>query len=538
MSCTPTLRATTTRIADECWALWQVARAGGLRQLPIHRLGAISRAMRNYGPLGGAVRMAAIRYRDRVALIDDHGPLTFAQLDRRSNALANAWRQRGLSPGDGVGIVARNHRGFLDALFAAAKSGARIVLLNTDFGGTQLAEVVCREGVDLLVHDAEYAETVAPVPVRLGRLTAWTDLPVTESLERLITDGHPAPPPKPAVESKLVILTSGTTGAPKGAPRPEPHSLMPAGGLLSKTPFRAGEVTEICVPLFHALGFGHLMLGLLLGSTLVIRRRFDPQRTLDSLSEHHASAIITVPAMLHRMISLGPEVFSGKHLGSLRIIFVAGSQLGATLCLATMKAFGAIVYNMYGSTEVAYATVATPEDLVAEPNCVGQVVPGAVVKIFDQHSHEVPGGTPGLICVANGIPFEGYTDGGTKESIDGLIATGDIGHFDSAGRLFIDGRSDEMIVSGGENVFPAEVEETLAAHPDVLEAAVIGVRDDEYGQRLRSFVALRPGATLNEDDVKAYVRQRLARFKVPRDVAFVEALPRNATGKVLKRLLC
>ena len=332
-------------------------------------------------------------------------------------------------------------------------------------------------------------------------------------------------------------MTSGTTGTPKGAPRSEPRSLMPLGGLLSKAPFRAREVTECCVPLFHALGFGHLMLGLLLGSTLLVRRRFDAQQTLDSISRHHATAMISVPIMLRRIIDLDSQSPTERDLSSLRIIFVAGSQLGSGLCVEAMNVFGPVVYNMYGSTEVAYATIANPEDLAAEPNCVGRAVPGATVKLFDEHGREVPVGTPGRIFVGNTIQFDGYTGGGTKESIDGLMASGDIGHFDAVGRLFIDGRIDDMIVSGGENVFPAEVEETLAGHPDILDVAVIGVPDDEYGQRLRSFVALRPGASLDENDVNDYVRQRLARFKVPRDVRFVDTLPRNPTGKVVKRLL-
>jgi acyl-coenzyme A synthetase/AMP-(fatty) acid ligase len=308
-------------------------------------------------------------------------------------------------------------------------------------------------------------------------------------------------------------------------------------GLLSKVPFRAREVTECCVPLFHALGFGHLMLALLFGSTLVVRRRFDPQRTFDSLFEHHATAMITVPIMLRRMIDLGPATRTERNSAALRIVFVAGSQLGAGLCIEATRVFGPVIYNMYGSTEVAYATVATPEDLAVQPNCVGQLVPGAVVKLFDEHGREVPVGTRGRIFAANRIQFDGCTGGGTKESIGGLIATGDIGHFDAAGRLFVDGRADDMIVSGGENVFPAEVEEVLANHPDILDATVIGVSDDEYGQRLRSFVTVRPGASLTESDVKDYVRQRLARFKVPRDVRFVDAVPRNPTGKVVRRLL-
>jgi len=221
----------------------------------------------------------------------------------------------------------------------------------------------------------------------------------------------------------------------------------------------------------------------------------------------------------------------------LRIVFVGGSQLGSALATRALEALGHVVYNMYGSTEVAYATIATPADLAVEPGCVGQVVPGSVVKVFTDDRHEAPAGTTGRIFVGNVLAFEGYTGGGTKESIQGLLSTGDVGHFDGAGRLFVDGRDDEMIVSGGENVYPGEVEEALAHHPDILDVAVVGVSDEEFGQRLRSYIVVRPGASLTERDVKDYVRNRLARFKAPRDVLFVEVLPRNAGGKVLKRLL-
>ena len=451
--------------------------------------------------------------------------------------LANEWRRRGLGPGANVAILAANHRGFLEAVYAAGKCGAGVVLLNTGFGSAQLADMIAREGVDLLVYDDEYNAAVGDVRPRLGRFRAWTQAPGPDTLDALIECGDTAPPPRSGGRPKIVILTSGTTGVPKGAKRSEPYSLIPVGGLLGKVPFRGREVTECCVPLFHSLGFSHAMMAMVLGSTLVLRRQFDPEQTMASVAEHRASAMIVVPIMLRRILDMGPQAIADHDLSTLRIVFVGGSQLGAALAIRAIEALGPVVYNMYGSTEVAYATIAMPADLAAEPGCVGGVVPGSVVKVFTADQREAPPGTPGRICVGNVLAFEGYTGGGTKESIQGLMATGDVGHFDRAGRLFIDGRDDEMIVSGGENVFPGEVEEALAHHPDILDVAVIGVGDEEFGQRLRSFIVLRPGASLTERDVKEYVRNRLARFKIPRDVLFVDALPRNAGGKVLKRLL-
>ncbi len=524
-----------TRVGDEGWSVLQMARAGLLRPLSPGQLVAILRAVRDYGELGAAVTLAAVRHRDAVGLVDERGALTFGDLDARSNAIANEWRRTGLQPGSTVAILTRNHRGLLDALFAATKTGARVVLLNTDFGRTQLSEVVAREGAELLVHDEEYADAVADVEVR--RICAWAEQPGADMLDDLIRRGDPSPPPAPGVKPSIVILTSGTTGTPKGASRSVPRSLLPLAGLLDKAPFRSEEVTVCCAPLFHSLGFGHLMIAMILGSTLVVRRRFDPEGALESVERHRASALIVVPIMLRRILDLGPSAFADRDLSTLRIIFVAGSQLGAELCTRAMETFGPVVYNLYGSTEVAYGTVATPDDLAEEPGCVGRLVRGAVVKILDHDGREMPTGPTGRIFVGNNLQFEGYTGGGSKEMVHGLMSSGDVGHFDAAGRLFIDGRDDEMIVSGGENVFPGEVEDVLAAHPDILDAAVIGAPDDDYGQRLRSFVVVRPGASLSEQDVKDYVKGRLARFKVPRDVVFVDELPRNPTGKVVKRLL-
>lgn len=513
------------------------ARSGGLRSIPPGEIVPVLRAVQRYGLLGAATAIAAGRDPNGLALIDERGPLSFGDLDRRTNALANEWRRLGLGPGASVAILVGNHRGFLEAVFAAGKCGAGVLLLNTGFGSGQLAEVMAREGADLLVYDEECGAVVADVRPRLGRLRAWADMPAADTLDGLIERGDPAPPPSSGGRPKIVISTSGTTGVPKGAARSEPYSLIPVGGLLGKVPFRGREVTECCVPLFHSMGFSHAMYAMVLGSTLVLRRHFDPGPALASVAAHRASAMIVVPVMLRRILDLGPGALAEHDLSALRIVFVGGSRLGAALATRALGALGPVVYNMYGSTEVAYATIATPADLAAAPGCVGAVVPGSVVKVFTGDGHQAPPGTPGRIFVGNVLAFEGYTGGGTKESIGGLMSTGDVGHFDRAGRLFIDGRDDEMIVSGGENVYPGEVEEALARHPGILDVAVVGVDDDEFGQRLRAYLVLRPGASLTEHDVQEYVRNRLARFKIPRDVVFVDELPRNAGGKVLKRVL-
>jgi fatty-acyl-CoA synthase len=531
------------RFGDEAYFAAVCIRSGMVGPELPHKVAQMLLAFERYGLLGGVVTIGAIRHGDHVAIRDERGDVTYKELDERTNALANAWRERGLVAGDGVAILVRNHRGFLEAVFAAAKCGAKIILLNTSFAGPQIREVADREGTDLLVYDDEYASTLEGVDPPHGRWRAWVEDEaehperVDDSLEWLIDGGDASAPPKPGRGPKIVILTSGTTGTPKGAPRDEPRSLGLLGGLLSKVPFRARETTVLAVPMFHALGFASMALGLALGSTLVVRRHFDPEATLDTIAENRATALVVVPVMLQRMLELGDDVVAARDTSSLKVIFVSGSALSVDLVKRSLKAFGPVVYNMYGSTEIAYATIATPKDLGDEPGSVGKVVRGVVVKLLDDDGEEVKAGETGRIFVGNAAQFEGYTGGETKEQIKGLMSSGDVGHFDPKGRLFIDGRDDEMIVSGGENVFPAEVEELLAGHEAIEEAAVIGVDDEKFGQRLKAFVVVRGDKDLSEDKVKDYVKDNLARYKVPREVVFMDELPRNSTGKVLKREL-
>jgi fatty-acyl-CoA synthase len=506
------------------------------------RLLAMYRAVERYGPIGGSIGAAAVRHGDRTALVDELGKLSFADMDRRSNALANALRTRGVATGNGVGILCRNHRGVYDATFGVLKAGARAVYLNTDFAGPQAALVCAREGADAIIYDEEFADVAAGIDAPRGRFVAWSDSSCSgpgngPTLQALISDASPEPPPPPRSPGSVIILTSGTTGTPKGASRSEARSFTAVAAILSRIPFRARQSTYVAAPVYHGWGLGMSLLAVALGSTLVVRRRFDAGATLVALEEHRCSALAVVPVVLGRLLSVGADRLAAADLSALRIIASSGAQLDRALAMRALDAFGDVVYNLYGSTEVAWATIATPTDLRAAPGCAGRPPLGTVVRILDQQRVPVVGGMTGRIFVSSGMEFSGYTGGGGKEVVDGLMATGDVGHFDRAGRLFIDGRDDEMIVSGGENVFPAEVEELLSAHEAVVEAAAIGVPDQEFGQRLRVFVVIRPGHTLDADAVRAHVRSNLARSKVPRDVVFVEELPRNPSGKVLKRQL-
>jgi fatty-acyl-CoA synthase len=486
------------------------------------------------------VAIAAIEHPHEIAILDERGSLTWQRLHRRSNALAHAFAAMGIGPGDGIGVMARNHRGFLETTLAAAKLGASALYLNTMFAGPQLVEVMRREGPKALIYDEEFGDLLADVDPAVRRIVAWHDgVPPAgaTTVEQLIADGdesdHKPPPDKP----RFVILTSGTTGTPKGAQRTSPDGLMTLASLIDKIPFRSGATMMIAAPLFHSWGFLHFVISLPTASTMVLRRRFDPEDTLKTVERTRADVLAAVPVMVQRILGLPDEVLSNYELPSLRIASLSGSALPGELAIAWMDRFGDNVYNLYGSTEVAFATIATPVDLRAAPGTAGRPPRGTIVRLLGEDLKEVPDGEVGRIFVGNEMKMEGYTGGGNKEAVDGLLSSGDVGHFDSDGRLFVDGRDDEMIVSGGENVFPREVEDLLADLDGVVEVAIIGVADDKFGQRLKAFVVLEEGASLSESELGAHVKANLASYKTPREVEFLDELPRNATGKVLKREL-
>jgi len=485
------------------------------------------------GPAGGFASLA-VRYPDRVGLIDERGSLTFGQIHRRSNALAHALREKGIVEGDSVAVMARNHRGFLEASLAIAKLGADVLYLNTAFAGPQLVDVLEREKPKAVIYDEEFTGLLegAPADVHvLGWVDSETD---ADTIDSLVARFPGEDLKAPVRRSRSVILTSGTTGTPKGAPRSE-AGLDAAVAILSRMPLQEGWTTHIAAPLFHTWGFAHLALAMLLGSTVVLTRKFEPETCLRLTQDHACDSLVVIPVMLQRILQLPEATLASYDLSSVKVVAASGSALPGDLGTEWMDHFGDNLYNIYGSTEVAYAAVARPDDLRAAPGTAGKPPHGTVVRILDADGKEVPQGQSGRIFVGNGMLFEGYTGGGGKEVIDGLMSSGDVGRFDADGRLFIEGRDDEMIVSGGENVFPKEVEDCLTRHEAVVECAAIGVDDDAFGKRLRAFVVV--GQPVEEDVLRDWVRANLARFKVPREFVFLDELPRNATGKILKREL-
>ena len=538
------MRAASTlrRASDLVRSVEILRRRGVAHPLRLHRdLRALSIA-RRAGPFPAMILDSARSAPDSPALADEAGTVTYGELEARANALAHGLVETGIGPDDVAGILCRDHRGLVLSLIAAAKVGVRVVFMNTGFGKLQLADVAEREGVTAMLLDGEFLPLTDALPRDMPRILTWTDGgdsvdPAIPTLDDLSAGRSTDPPPLPARPGGMVLLTSGTTGRPKGAPR-DRISPMQSAQILDRIPLSRGGTMVLAAPLFHGTGLGNFTMAMTLGKEVVLRRRFDPEATLADIAAHRADTLVVVPTMLQRIVDLGPAALARHDTSTLRIVVCAGSALAPDLCRRATEAFGDVLYNLYGSTEVANASVATPAELRRAPGTVGRPPVGCRLALYDERRNRVTApNVPGTIFVSNGLSFGGYTDGATKETVDGMISTGDVGHLDDEGLLFIDGRDDEMIVSGGENVFPVEVENLLAGRPDVREAAVVGVDDPDFGKRLKAFVVASPDAGLDAEDIKGYVKANLARYKVPRDVVFVDELPRNPTGKLLRREL-
>ncbi|WP_354698979.1 hypothetical protein DSM112329_04678 [Paraconexibacter sp. AEG42_29] len=539
---------------DAVGAALTVAGTGAVRPLrPDRPVRALLAARRHGASPATTGAVGAALWGGRSAVVDDRGTLTYDELQRTATDLAAALHDRtGLGPGRRLALMCRNHRGFLQAALAGAQLGADLVPLNTDFAGPQLGAVLAREGVDVVVHDEEFGPLFDSTDFGGQRVLAWQDGGPDalggETVDGLIAAGASLPrAPLPGQPGRSILLTSGTTGTPKGAPR---NVSLGAGELLAMIPAgvrtlarlrpvpHAGDPVLIAPPLYHMYGFAAAFAGLAAGSPLVLRRRFDAEDVLATIAAERVGILCVVPTMLKRIVDLPDAVRARHDTSTLRMVPCGAAPLSPQLAQEFMDKFGEKLFNGYGSTEVGGVSLATPADLRAAPGTIGRAAPGVVVRIVDDAGHEVPTGVTGRMFVGSAQLFDGYSGGGSKEMLDGLMSIGDVGHADRAGRLFIDGRDDEMIVSGGENVFPQEVEELLADHPAIADAAAVGVPDEQFGQRLVAFVVLKPGAeSPGEDELKEHVRAHLARYKVPREVRVVDVLPRTSTGKIRRAQL-
>ncbi|MBP2193365.1 AMP-binding protein [Nocardia goodfellowii] len=488
--------------------------------------------------LAGGYAAGAAHSPDRVAVIDERGSRTFAEMDARTTALAGAMATLGLGSGDAIGLLARNHRGMVETMVAAGKLGVDVVLMNAGLSGRTLEEIVQRDRLMALFVDSELEELVKYLRVDIPRINTDEPPPDTgrTTVDDLIAQGEKKFR-MPSQPGRLVVLTSGTSGTPKGARRPHPRGFGTIAALLSRIPLRMHEIMLIPAPLFHTWGLAGLQISTALRATTVLPEQFDAEDTLRLIAEHQVTSLLVVPTMVERILDLPPAVRARYDVSSLRVVASCGAPLAAATVLRFFDTFGDLLYNVYGSTEVSWATIATPADMRLSPMTAGRPPLGTKVAVLGEDRRPVPIGAVGRIFVGNHMLFDGYVSAAPPEEVKGLLDTGDVGYLDAAGRLYIAGRDDEMIISGGENVFPRPVEEALALLPQVSEVAVVGVPDRDFGQRLAAFVVKREGVGLDPEMVRNYIRNRLGRVSVPRDVAFLSHLPRGETGKVLKRFL-
>ena len=484
-------------------------------------LGLLARAPFKDPNLGSAVALHAALRPTGVALLDEHGAQTWSELNDRTRRLANALLEIA-APGDRVAFLLRNGRENVECYAACGLAGLGAVPVNTWSSRDEVQHIVDTQEPALIVADREFSDAAEGTGPELWWIGA------DGNYESALAGADPAPPPVRG-GGRIITHTSGTTGKPKGAERGTAGlgAITAFVGFLEKVPLRRDDVFFIVPPLFHQFAQGMMASALLLGSTIVLRPRFDAAEFLQTCGDDGVTAAALLPVMLKRIADLDPD-----DSPQLRLAVVSGSALPEALRKRAEAVLGEIFYDLYGSTEAGFATIATPSDQRRRPGSVGRSGRGAQVLIVGEDGGVLGPGEVGSIRVASSLAFEGYT--GAESPADGAVDIGDVGYLDEDGYLFVTGRNDDMIVSGGENIFPSEVEGVLEDHPDLADCAVIGVDDEEFGQVLHAFVVARDGADPTAEDVTSFVRSRLARYKTPKQVTFLDELPRNAAGKVLK----
>ena len=481
------------------------------------------------------------RARDRV--------WSFAELDRAIDRAARALTRRGVGRGTAVVFALKNRAEAIVLPAAVSRLGGSSVTISWRSTPSEIEYLVGHSGARVVLFDADIADAVRVAQARVPALAADAWIAVGGAAEgfpafdALVADAATGEVVVDADtgDAAVVIYTSGTTGRPKGAVRKFPKdALSGAMAFIGETPLRVGQ-THLCVcPLYHSTAFGFVELTYILGGSIVLLPDFKPETFLWAVRTYRVETTAVVPTMLHRLMELGADTVRSHDTSSLTAIFSGGAPLPASLATEVMDTVGEKLWNFYGATETGLVTVAGPKDLRASPGTIGHRVPGNEIRLVDEQGRDCPVGSVGELYVRSSLMVEGYAkdpDATKSSMLEGFFSVGDLARVDGRGCYHLEGRKRDMIISGGVNVYPAEVEAALDAHPDVSEAAVLGVPDKEWGERVRAFVVRRAGTTLDEAALREHCKQRLAGPKVPRDFVFLDALPRNPTGKVLKREL-
>jgi acyl-CoA synthetase (AMP-forming)/AMP-acid ligase II len=495
-----------------------------------------SAVFRNGPSIATSVAISAARGAGTVAIVDDHGEITFGELHDRITAIAGGLTIRyGVRAGQTVAVLARNHRGFAEAVVAGARTGADVVVLSPELPAHQLRQLLERHRPAVLVHDPELVDVVRQANYEDVVLHSLGDGPQT--LTELVGLGL-APRGRPGRAGRLILLTSGSTGLAKSPMRRTPAMRTVLGFALSALPamgFRRGDIIYCGPPFSHGFGIAFLFAALATGNTLITRASFDANHMADAVLGRGVTMLPAVPTMLQRMLAAADIPEGQPWPNSVRVILTGAAPIPPHLCTVLMQSLDAGIVMGYGSSEVGPVAVATPADVAAAPGTVGRPAVGVSVRVLHADRSMASAGELGTLFVKSGMCFDGYAgdDDAAKEWVDGYLSTGDMGYLDAGGRIYIAGRADDMIVSGGENVFATEVSDVLALHPTVADVAVIGVPDLDFGQRLRAFVQLYPDVVAPTfTEFSAFLKNRLERHKMPREIVFLPEIPRNPAGKV------
>ena len=494
--------------------------------------------------LADIVRVHGRRRPDAPALIVGERTVTFGELDQRSSRTAQALAAAGVGFGDRVAIVERNGAEFFDIVFALAKLGAVGVPVNWRLAATEMQHIVDDAGAALVFVGADFFEHLESIEdqvcagiVAIGEHDRWP------SLETWVT-GHPAHDPGIVTgPDDLVFLmyTSGTTGAPKGVMLSNANYRAKSAGVAGPWRMDSDAVTLAVMPLFHMAGSGWALAGLWHGGTVVVLRDVDPTAILSAVAAHGVTNLLLVPAVIARLLdtpAVGTADFSG-----LRVVVYGASPISDDVLLRGIDRFGQVFAQVYGMTETtgSITQLDGTDHTTQRLRSCGRPYPWVQIRIAAPDGADVAAGTVGEVWTRSAQNMLGYwnNQAATAATLhpDACLQTADAGYRDGDGYLYLHDRIKDMIVSGGENVYPAEVENVLMTHPAVADAAVIGVPDDQWGEAVKAVVVRRPGTELSADDVIGFARHRLGGFKLPKSVDFVDALPRNPSGKLLKREL-
>ncbi|OBF28999.1 long-chain fatty acid--CoA ligase [Mycobacterium sp. ACS1612] len=490
------------------------------------------------------VRVHARMRPDAVALVVGDHCLTFAELDARSNRAAQAFSAAGVGVGDRVAFIEKNGAEFFDVMFGLAKLGAIGVPVNWRLAPPEMLHIVDDAQAKAVVVGAEFFGHVEVIEDRLAAsIIAIGEHPRWPDFERWIAD-RPAEDPGVTTESgdvAFLMYTSGTTGPAKGVMLSNANYFSKATGIAERWRFDADSVSLAVMPMFHMAGSGWVLVGLAEGCPTVVLRDVDPPAILDAVARHRITNMLLVPAVIQMLLATHDDA----DFSSVRAIVYGASPITDDVLVKGLQRFGCALLQVYGLTETTGSiTQLDDHDPVHRPDLLrscGKPYPWVDVRIVDKTGVDVPCGTVGELWTRSAQNMLGYWNNpdATAAALtsDGWLKTGDAGYVDDDGYLFLRDRVKDMIVSGGENVSPAEVENVLMTHPAVADVAVIGVPDPRWGEAVKAVVVPAAGVAVSAADLIGYARARLAGFKLPKSVDFVETLPRTASGKLLKRTL-